>query len=124
MKRIVVKSPVEKMRARADAKFAFVEELASEHLMKLAKDGPDGDKGWDEVTVRDKLAFTFGQFHASRSRAHINADAGPKVLGVVMIPQRISDKAAWEARAREIETQGRKIIDTTAGPVLIGKGDE
>lgn len=113
-----MKSAVEKLRESADEIMARVEEKASQHLEKLMEEPP---RGWDQVTVQDKVALAFAGYNSSRSRAKINANAAPKVLAVVAMPAPIASREEWERKAKAIDA---KVTDTTLGPALIEAVEE
>lgn len=124
-----MKSAIEKIQEMAAAPMARNELLAAERIegMLSGKD-KDGklipDRPWSEVTVADKMALAFAGFSASRVRAKINAHAAPKTLGVIVVPSQITSAADWEARGRALAAQGRKVIDTTAGPAEIAEPEK
>ncbi len=74
---------------------------------------------WDERTVADVMCSAVMTMHEAGERANKMANRPQSQLAVVVVPARIEDPREWEARAKALEAQGRKIIDTTAGPALL-----
>jgi hypothetical protein len=74
---------------------------AAIHRQKLQ--GPDGDRPWNERTVRDVWSLKVMELEAASKRAQ---QGGTQVqLGVVVIPQRIESADAWEQRKDAIEAE-------------------
>jgi hypothetical protein len=70
----------------------------------------------DDRTVADVWCANIATIHEAGNRANKLANRPAGQLAVVVLPQRIEDPRAWEAKAKALEAQGRPVIDTTAGP--------
>ena len=73
---------------------------------------------WTERSIADVAALDAIRIHAAGERANKMASRPAGQLSVVVIPQRIESPEAWEAKAKQLEAAGRKVIDTTAGPAV------
>lgn len=85
---------------------------ANEHG-KAVQTTDTGDRLWSERTIRDVYNMKFMELGAAKERAEQMADAGPKLLGVVAVVNRIEDHSKWEEMAKAIEA-GKPVIDVEA----------
>jgi len=114
-----MKNALDRLREKADDALARAEDAASAYIEEIVTGRSErADLPWtDHASIRDKMALALAGYNAARGRARINANAGPKTLGVIVVPAQMSNAAEWEAKGRELAAAGRKVIDTTAGPV-------
>lgn len=75
---------------------------AARHREKLQ--GPDGDRPWNERTVRDVWSLKVMELEAAKERAKEGGNTQVQ-LGVVVLPQRIESAEAWEQRKDAIEAE-------------------
>lgn len=120
-----MKSAIDRLREKADDALAQAEADASEYIAAIVNGtSADAARPWTEATVRDKMCLALSNYNAARGRARINANAGPKTLGVIVVPAQMTSAADWEAKGRELAAKGRKVIDTTAGPAELPAVEE
>lgn len=65
---------------------------------------------WKERTIADVASLRLAEMYEAEARASKLADR-PAQMAVLVIPARIEDPRAWEAKARALEGAGR--IDVT-----------
>lgn len=74
---------------------------------------------WKERSIQDVAALQVTGMHEAAQRADKMASRPAGQLAVVVIPARMDDPKAWEAKAAALDASTRKVIDTTAGPAVL-----
>lgn len=114
-----MKSPEEKLKATIDKSMRNNMRWAQSHVSQSRKDGSWASTQWRERTIADVAALKLVELQAANERANKLSQRAPIQLGVVVMPQRAASIEEWEAEGKALESQGRKVIDTTVGPAAL-----
>lgn len=103
----------DRLRRSVEHDLLWRQRTALAYGKKVQTDDAIGDVPWSERTRRDAYNLKMIEIAAAGVRAKQMADAGPKMLGVVAVVNRIDDHAKWEEMAKAIEA-GKQVIDVEA----------
>lgn len=112
-----------KIAAQVQLTIAMRQRVALEHIQRI-QEGPEGDTPWEDRTVRDAVNLKLVEMAAASARAASKAPVTNVAFGVVVVPQRIEDPAAWEAQARQVgATPARPAIEAEVVPDEPGRDE-
>lgn len=110
----------DRIRERLAYKMAVQTDQARKHIEQLMaapglSPAEEAQLPAKQVTVKTKTALRLLEMEASRVRAQTTADAGPRMLGLLVGVAKAPSIEAWEASAQAKDL----TVDTTLGPAQL-----